>query len=119
MINKDIQDLSIGILNLEKERVKNLHWADLTFKELELIDDSEKKREYRKLMLDFHMRVINTFSTLVSKDFKFSVPNERLTYRIMATDYMNYFYSKGMTREEIIKMMSNSKTTIQHEEKHI
>lgn len=119
MVSKDIQDLSIGILNLEKKRINKLHWADLTLKELELIDDLEKKRKYRKLMIDFHMRVINTFSTLVPKDFKFSVPNERLTYRIMTTDYMNYFYSKGMTKEEIIEMMSNSKAPIQDGGKHI
>ena len=106
-----LKELENEIMNLEKQRINNAEWADLTLSELELIDDLEKKKEYRKKINEFHMHIINTFSTLVSSDFKFSVPNGKLTYRIMATDYMNYFYAKGMTREEIVKMMVDSKTT--------
>jgi len=113
----DIKNLAEEILKLEKSRINKANWEDLTLAELELIDDLDKRREYRKKMNEFHMLIINTFSTLVSGDFKFSVPKERLTYRIMATDYMNYFYTKGMTREQIIKMMSDSKTTIDVGEK--
>ena len=111
MEKKDILDLSSQILIKEKERINNSHWADLTLQELDLIDDIIKRKEYRKSMNEFHMRIINTFSAFVSKDFKFSVSKDKLTYRIMANDYMNYFYNKGMTREQIIEMLSNSKTT--------
>ena len=113
----DIKNLSDEILQLEKARINNAHWADLTIDELNLIDDLDKRRDYRKKINEFHMRIINTFSTLVPSNFRFSVPNERLTYRIMATDYMNYFYAKGMTKEEIIKIMVDSKTTIDAAEK--
>ena len=75
MVSKDIQDLGSKILDLEKQRINNLEWPDLTFKELELIDDLEKRRKYRKAMIDFHMRIINTFASLVSSDFKFSAPS--------------------------------------------
>ena len=113
----DLKQLEKEIIDLEKERVNSSHWADLTLSDLELIEDLGKRKEYRRQINDFHMRIINTFSSLVPKDFEFSVPNNKLTYRIMATDYMNYFYSKGMTREEIIKMLSSSKTTIEIEGK--
>lgn len=119
MVNRNLQDLSAEILKLEKIRVNKAHWADLTFKDLNLIDNLDKRQGYRKEMETFHMRIINTFSTLVPQDFKFSVPNDRLTYRIMAQDYMNYFYNKGMTREEIIEMLSNNKISNQNGEKHI
>ena len=114
---KDLKELEQEIIALEKARINNYDWADLTFAELELIDDVEKRKEYRKQMNDFHMRIINTFSSLVPSNFQFSVPNHKLTYRIMATDYMNYFYSKGMTREEIVKMLSSGKKTVDDEEK--
>lgn len=113
----DLRELEKEIIDLEKKKINEVHWADLTLSELELIDDLEKKREYRKQINEFHVRIINTFSSLVPKNFRFSVPNHKLTYRIMATDYMNYFYSKGMTREEIVKMLSESKTTIENGEK--
>ena len=113
----NLTELGKEIMDLEKKRVNNAQWADLTLTELELIDDVEKRKEYRKQINEFHMRIINTFSSLVPKDFQFSVPEHKLTYRIMATDYMNYFYSKGMTKEEIVKMLSESKTTIENGEK--
>ena len=97
---------------IEKEIINNKHWADLTLEELELMTDFENQKEYLKRINEFYLLVINTFSTLVPKNFKFSVSNDKLTCRVMATDYMNYFYSKGMTREEIVNKMVNSKFAI-------
>jgi len=113
----DLKELEKEIVNLEKGRINSAHWSDLTLSELELIVDPEKRKEYRRQINEFHMRIINTFSGLVPQSFQFSVPNDQLTYRIMATDYMNYFYSKGITREEIVKMLSENKTTIVSEAK--
>jgi len=104
-----MENLEKQILELEKQRIKNLNWFDLTLKELYLIDDKNKKRQYKESMDEFHMAFINNCAMLVGKDFKFSVSNENLTYRIMANDYMNYFYNKGMTREEIIQMIMNNR----------
>ena len=113
----DLKYLEKQIIDSEKKRINSAHWADLTLAEVGLIDDVKKRREYRKQINEFHMRIINTFSGLVPKNFSFSVPSNKLTYRIMATDYMNYFYSKGMTREEIVKMLSSIKTSVENEEK--
>lgn len=112
-----LKEFEKEIMNFEKGRINSAHWADITLSELELIEDLEKRKEYRKQINDFHMRIINTFSSLVPKDFQFSVPNHKLTCMIMATDYMNHFYSKGMTREEIVKMLSESKTAVDNEGK--
>lgn len=113
----NLKELGKEIMHLETERINKAHWADLTLSELELIEDLEKQKEYRKQMNEFHMRIINTFAHLVPTNFQFSVPEHKLTYRIMATEYMNYFYAKGMSREEIVKMLSESKTTIEDLEK--
>lgn len=104
-----MENIEKEISKLESERINNTHWADLTLEELRLIEDKAKKREYKIHIDELHMTFINNCAMLVGKDFKFSVPNEILTYRIMANDYMNYFYNKGMTKEEIIEMISNNK----------
>lgn len=113
----DLKELEQQITDLEKKRINAAHWADLTLSEIELIDDAKKRKEYRKRINEFHVRIINTFSSLVPRNFSFSVSNHKLTYRTMTTDYMNYFYSKGMSREEIVKMLSSSKITMENGEK--
>lgn len=118
MNGNDLNYISDEILKLEKERIDNADWADLALSELQLIDDLDKRRNYSKKINEFHMLIINTFSSLVPINFKFSIPNDKLTCRIMAKEYMNYFYAKGMSREEIIKMLSDSKNGVSNGEKH-
>lgn len=110
MNDEDLEALAEIIYKQEKERINNAHWADLTFDEIPLIDDIEKRREYRKVRRKFHLQIINPLANSVPRKFKFSVPDEHLTYRIMMNDYMTYFYSKGMTRDEIIAMMIENRT---------
>lgn len=104
-----MENLINQILELEKKRINSLDWYNLTLKDLELIDDKEKIKEIKKNMNEFHMTFINNCSMLVGDDFQFSVPKDKLTYKIMSEDYMNYFYNKGMTKEQIIEMITNNK----------
>lgn len=94
----------------EKNRINNAHWADLTYEEVSLIEDKEKKKEYRQKQRNVHLHIVNPLANSVPRNFKLSKPDNKLTYRMILSEYLNYFYSKGMTREEIIQMMVDNKT---------
>ena len=38
-----MENLEKQILELEQERIKNLHWSDITLKELKLLGSKEKR----------------------------------------------------------------------------
>ena len=111
MIDKwcNMENINSRYLELEINRINNSNWLDLTQDELSLITDKDKKRKYQNQINQLYMQFLNSFAMLVGNDFSFSKPKELLTYRIMMTDYMNYFYNKGMTREEIIQMILENK----------
>ena len=97
------------IVQQETERINNSHWADLTIEELEMIEDKEKRIEARRQFKRCFMYVINPLYTGIKNKskFEFSKPDSLLTCRIMMKDLMSYYYNKGFTREEIIKIASD------------
>lgn len=112
MKEEELEYLLNTLYEQERERINNAHWADLTLDEMELIEDKKKKVEYKKEQRKFHIHIINPLANSVPRKFKFSVPDESLTYRIMMNDYMKFFYGKGMTRDQIIEMMIKNRTIV-------
>jgi len=108
------EDLSLikDTYKQEKERINKLDWLDLHPKELGLIDDIEKRKHYYKQMRGYHIHVINPLANSVSKNFKFSVGDSELTYRIMTMDFLKYFKSLGMDIDEIMEMMKKNRTIV-------
>ena len=104
-----MKNINSQVLELEINRINNSDWLDLTQDELSLITDKDKKRRYQNQINLLYIQFFNNFAMLVGNDFKFSKPKEILTYRTMMTDYMNYFYNKGMNKEEIVQMISETK----------
>lgn len=109
MNEEDFKLIVEKILEQEKARINSADWPDLTIDEISLIEDPEKRKEYRQKMRHFHINIINPLANSVSRKFTFSVPDNCLTYRIMMNDYMTYFYKKKKTREQIIDMIIENK----------
>lgn len=105
----DLKDLIDEICEQEKERINKSPLADLTLADLELIDDVLKRQNYYKIMKKFHVKIINPLANLVPNNFRFSVPDENLTYRIIMNDYMKYFYNKGMSGKDVIDLVIKNK----------
>lgn len=102
---EDLKEVADMIIEEERKRINNADWLDLTLDEVPKVEDIEKRRKYRQEMRKFHIHIINPLANSVHRKFTFSVPDEQLTYRIMMNDYMQYFYKKKMTRDQIIEMM--------------
>lgn len=109
MNKEELDALSKLIIEQERKRINNAHWADLTVDEISLIEDKQKRKEYRDILRKVHINIVNPLANSVPRKFKFSKPDEFMTYRMIISDYMNYFYNKGMTREQIIEMMIKNK----------
>lgn len=110
MVMTLLDDKTINlIVQQETERINNSHWADLTLEEIGQIGDKEKRNEARRQFKRCLVCVINPLYTGIKNKskFEFSNPNELLTCRTMMKDLMNYYYNKGFTREEIVKIATD------------
>lgn len=87
------------------EYINSKAWGDLTSDDIELIEDIEKRKEFRQKYQKCFRYVINPlYSSIKSRNFKFSNPDNLLTCRNMMSDLMKYYYKKGFTRDEIINI---------------
>jgi len=90
-----------------KEKINNCDWIDLTLKQIEQVEDKTKRKEYKKQIREFLINIINPLAMSVPRSFKFSVNDEELTYQQMLDDYVKYFYTKGKSREDIVKIIKD------------
>lgn len=109
MTEEELEALGNLIVKQEMERINNAHWSDLTVDEINLIEDKQKRKEYCDIIRKVHIHIVNPLANSVPRKFKFSKPDEFMTYRMIISEYMNYFYSKGMNRKQIIEMMVKNK----------
>ena len=77
MTIEELEALANALYEQERERINNAHWSDLTLDETELIEDKQKRIEYKKEQRKFHIHIINPLANSVPRKFKFSVPDEQ------------------------------------------
>lgn len=83
-------------------------WADLTITQANLIDDPIFKREVHKKIRHCVKYIINPLYTpLIKTKFRFSVKDSDLTCRIMISELKDYYFSKNVTREELVEQITN------------
>jgi len=89
--------------------IEGKHWGDLTLEEINLIQDRNKRIEYRRNFKNCFMCLINPLYTGIKNKskFSFSNPDNLLTCRNMVKDLLDYYYKKGYTRDEIIVIASD------------
>lgn len=94
----------------ESSRIENSHWSDLTLEEISLIKDSKKRIEYQSNWKHCFRYIINPlYSSIKNQNkFHFSNPDNMLTCRNMLKDLMDYYYNKGFSRDQIIKIVSDN-----------
>ena len=90
------------------ENIKDEAWIDLTFQELDEIKDLKKQGEYRRQINFCYLHVINPLYSGIKDKSKFKYTSDRLTCKNMMDDLTNYYYKKGFTKEEIIKIIKEN-----------
>lgn len=92
--------------------LENKGWADLTEKEMELIADELKRKEYLKKYKECMRAVILPllYNMDSGKGFKFSNPDSLLTCNNMMKDIYNYYKKRGFNKEDLIIIAGEKKS---------